>query len=69
MPDLFTADQLAERLQIQPATVRMWARTGKIPVRVLSPKVQRFELADVLAAIDAAGRPSTSRPLAAAQPG
>ena len=69
MTDLFTADQLAEHLQIRPSTVRLWARTGKIPVRILSPKVQRFDLADVLAAIDAAGRPSTSRPLAAAQPG
>ena len=54
MPDqspdgLLTAADLAARLGIRPATVHEWYRKGRIPGRKLSPKVLRFDLADVLA--------------------
>jgi hypothetical protein len=46
---LLTAVALAARLGIRPATVLEWYRKGRIPGRRLSPKVLRFDLADVLA--------------------
>jgi excisionase family DNA binding protein len=49
--ELLTADEIAERLRLRPRTVRQWARRGLIPVIRLSPKVVRFELADVVAAV------------------
>ena len=49
--DLLTADELAKRLRVQPSTVKIWARMGRIPaVRVL-PKVVRFDLDEVVRAI------------------
>ena len=50
--DLLTSAELAARLGIRPATVLEWHRKGRIPVRRLSPKVLRFDLAEVLAALD-----------------
>lgn len=51
--DLMTRDDLAARLGVRPATVSRWTRTGRIPARRLSPKVIRYRLADVLAALEA----------------
>lgn len=52
MRELLTAAQLAERLKVRPSTVREWARSGKIPEHRLSPKVRRFDLAEVLSCRD-----------------
>ncbi len=49
--ELLTADEIAERLRLRPRTVRQWVRRGLIPVIRLSPKVVRFELAAVVAAV------------------
>ena len=49
--DLLTTAQLADRLGVRPSTVLDWQRKGRIPSRRLSPKVLRFDLADVLAAL------------------
>ena len=50
--DLLTSAELAARIGIKPATVIDWHRKGRIPGRKLSPKVLRFDLAEVLAALD-----------------
>lgn len=55
--DLLTAAELAERLRVKPGTVLGWHRKGRIPVRKLSPKVLRFALAEVVAALEAEPRP------------
>ncbi len=53
-PDaLLTAPELAIRLGVKPGTIRQWSRSGRIPVRRLSPKILRFDLAAVLAALEA----------------
>ena len=49
---LLTAPQLAERLAIKPRTVLDWHSDGKIPGRKLTPKVLRFDLAEVVAALE-----------------
>lgn len=54
---LLRADQLAERLGVKPATVLVWNRKGIIPSRRLSHKVLRFDLADVVAALEARRKP------------
>jgi len=56
MADLLTAEELAGRLGIRPRTVREWARTGRIPEVRLSPKVRRFELAEVIQALKRQGK-------------
>lgn len=50
--DLLTREQLANRLGVRPGTVGRWTRTGRIPARRLSPKVVRYDLAAVLAALE-----------------
>ena len=55
--DLMTAAELAERLGVKPGTILGWHRRGRIPSRKLSPKVLRFSLSDVLAALDAPTSP------------
>lgn len=50
--DLLTAQELAGHLGVKPATVLGWHRQGKIPGRRLSYKVLRFNLRDVLAALE-----------------
>jgi excisionase family DNA binding protein len=49
--ELLTVDQLAERLQVRPRTLQVWARQGRIPTVKLSAKVVRFEWLAVLAAL------------------
>ena len=49
--ELLTAEEVAQRLRIQPETVRTWARQGLIPAIRLSPKVVRYDLAAVVNAM------------------
>ena len=58
--ELLTAAQLAERLGIKPGTVHDWHRKGKIAGRKLSAKVLRFDLSDVLSALES-GRKAVGR--------
>lgn len=51
---LLTALELAVRLRVSPDTVRAWARRGAIPSLRPSPKVIRFDLDAVLAALSPA---------------
>ncbi len=51
--DLLTAQELASHLGVKPGTILDWHRKGKIPARRLSHKVLRFNLRDVLAALEA----------------
>ena len=48
--ELLTADELADRLRVRPATIRLWSRRGRITRIRISGKVIRF---DVLAVIEA----------------
>lgn len=50
--DLLTRPELAARLGVRPDTIARWTRAGRIPARRLSPKVVRYDLAAVLAALD-----------------
>ena len=49
--DLLTATELADRLRVKPSTVLDWHRAGRIPSVRLTPKVLRFNLGDVVAAL------------------
>jgi excisionase family DNA binding protein len=51
--DLMTAKEMADHLGVKPGTILGWYRQGKIPARKLSHKVLRFNLHDVLAALEA----------------
>ena len=51
--ELLTTQELATRLRVSPETVRGWARRGLIPTLRISPKVIRYDLAAVLAALSA----------------
>lgn len=54
-PDsLMTAADLAARLGVRPSTVHDWHRAGRIPGRRLSHRVLRFDLAEVVAALESA---------------
>ncbi len=50
--DLLTRAELATRLGVKPGTIRRWSQAGRIPVRRLSPKVLRYDLAAVLTALE-----------------
>ena len=49
---ILTAAELADRLRVKPSTVLDWHRSGRISSRRLSHKVLRFNLRDVMAALD-----------------
>jgi len=49
--DLLTAEQLASKLTVTPRTVREWSRAGLIPATRLTPKVIRYNLADVVTSL------------------
>lgn len=48
---LFTAQECARRLRVSPETVRAWERRGLIPSLRFSPKVIRYDLSKVFAAL------------------
>jgi len=50
--DFLTAKQLAERLGVKPRTVQEWLRAGLIPATRLTPKVIRYDLDQVVAALN-----------------
>ena len=50
--DLLTAAEVGKRIKVRPETVLAWSRKGRIPTLRISPKVVRFRLADVLAALE-----------------
>ena len=50
--DLLTAEQLAERLGVKPRTVKEWLRTRIIPATRLTPKVIRYDLEQVVTALE-----------------
>ena len=47
MNEFLTAEQLAQDLSLKPATIKRWALEGIIPCLRLSPKVVRFDPAEV----------------------
>lgn len=51
---LLTAQELAERLRVEPNTIRRWARAGLIPVLRLPRVGLRFEYAQVRAQLRSA---------------
>ena len=44
---LLTCAELAERLRLKPATIRLWTRQGKIPVVRLGARAVRYRQRDV----------------------
>lgn len=50
--ELLDATELARRLGVRPSTVREWGRSNRIPKRRLSYKVVRYDMEDVLRALD-----------------
>ena len=50
-PDYETAGQIAKRLAVGAATVRNWARDGKIPALKMGHKTYRYQFADVIEAL------------------
>lgn len=49
--DLLTGEQLAERLGVKPRTVKQWLHAGFIPAIRLTPKVIRYNLDNVVEAL------------------
>lgn len=43
--------ELAAELRVSVETVKAWVRTGRIPCTKLGPKIYRYDLAAVLAAL------------------
>lgn len=58
MARLMTKEEVAMELGVAPSTIRLWARTGRIPEIHITPKVRRFDLADVLEALRKPDNPS-----------
>ena len=54
---LLTAEELAKRLGLKPATVLLWHRKGFFPGRRLSYKVLRFDWLEVRAAMEECRKP------------
>jgi predicted site-specific integrase-resolvase len=52
VPNLLTPRQLADTLKVCPVTLRRWTAAGRIPALVLAPRVVRYDLKQVLAALD-----------------
>ncbi len=53
--ELLTTKELAKRLSVHPVTVQRWVREGRIKAIHVSPKVQRFNLNEVIEAASASG--------------
>jgi predicted site-specific integrase-resolvase len=47
-----TAEELGVRLRLKATTIAAWSRQGKIPVHRLAPKVLRYRIEEVLAALE-----------------
>lgn len=62
--ELLTADELAERLRVRPATIRLWAREGRIPRIRISGKVIRFDVSAVIDLLQANEKAVTSKVVA-----
>jgi excisionase family DNA binding protein len=62
MGDILTTKGLACRLQVRPDTIRRWVRLRRIPVLRVSPKVMRFDLAEVVRALQERGRGTEDGP-------
>ena len=50
-PEILTTDELADRLAVSPRTVIGWARQRLIPEVRPTPRVRRFDYAEVVAAL------------------
>ncbi len=64
--EFVTARQLAAFLQVSETTVRRLARAGRIPAVRLTPRLVRFHLPTVLAALDGHVHKSGKRKLTTA---
>lgn len=54
--ELVTAEEIAERVRVQPDTVKGWGRRGIIPAVRISRQTVRFDLDAVLQALRNRGR-------------
>lgn len=57
MPEILTRDQLADRLQIHPDQVTKLTAEGRIPHMPIGPRLTRYNLDDVCAALRVAQHP------------
>jgi len=57
--ELMTVPEVAERLRINPETVRLWARDGRLPVVPLPTRSLRFRRSDIDAIL--AGQTTAAR--------
>jgi len=55
--ELLTCEEVAARLHIRPSTVRRWAQDGRIPTVRLTPKVVRYNLSEVVRAMQEGRQP------------
>jgi len=62
MREFLTAAELAERLRVQPETIRGWVRQGRIPVIRFSPRALRFDFDAVVKSLTRNGGDETSTP-------
>lgn len=53
MPELLTAQEVAQKLRVRPNTVKAWAREGIIPRVRLSHKVVRYDYDAVVRSLTA----------------
>ena len=52
--ELLTAKEVADRLHVSTRTIILWARDGRIPEIRPSPRIRRYDWADVVHALKAA---------------
>lgn len=48
MDELVTANELATRLRVRPATIRLWTREGIVPAIRITGKIIRYDPAEVI---------------------
>ena len=63
--ELLTVEEAAERLKVNPQTVRRWIRAGTIPARRLGRKTYRIDAADVAVRLPAVTPAAAARRTAA----
>ena len=59
--ELLTADELAGRLRVRAATIRLWGRQGRIPRIEISAKVIRYDPAAIIQFLHDRMTPNTDR--------